>query len=153
MEKNTEKKAMKLDKKKLIIVAIAAIVVIAVIIAIVAIVKNANEPLYTTLEDGTRVNTSEKIVKTRKVDVFELTSFEIQEKDDFSTLIANVKNTSEEQKNDVNFEIDVKDKDGNIIITMRGYIYQVGPGETARMTASATCDFSEAADLEIRLAK
>ena len=152
MKNEGEKKGIKLDKKKIIIAIIAIVVIAAIIVAVVFMNKKANEPLYTTLEDGTRVNTSDKIVKTRTVDAFEMTGFEIQEKDDFSTLFADVKNTSEEAKDEVNFEIDVKDKDGNIIITMRGYVFHVGPGETARMSASATCDFSEAADLDIRLA-
>lgn len=99
--------------------------------------------------DGTKVNTSDALSKTKEVDGLEISNIRLVEKDNVSQLLADVKNPTSSTKGDFPVNIIVLDKSGNEIVNIGGYIDKVNAGETVQLNASATVDFANAYDFKV----
>lgn len=104
---------------------------------------------YVTLEDGTQVNTSTKILEDKNVGTLVISNVQITRKNDITTIIADVKNTG--TKNDGKFSVNVTflEKDGDKITSIIGYIQEVKPGETLELVISGSYNFVDAYDFII----
>ena len=147
-------------KEKRIIIVLVAIIVIALIVAI--IIKNRNENKTTVenntqsaekfvdvLEDGTRLNTSNKLHETKTIDGMEISNFQLTEKDNVTLLLGTITNTSSTTKGDYPVDVKIVDQQGNEIITVSAYIAPVQSGESTQFNTSATFDYANAYDFSI----
>lgn len=150
-------------KEKQIIGVLVLITIFIIVIAIVVRSINKNkenttenqeenivtEEFVDVLDDGTRVNKSDKLHETKIFDEMEISNFSLTEKENVTLLLGTITNTSSEVKGDYPINIKVIDKDGNEIITVAAYIGKLEPGERCELNTSATFDYANAYDFEI----
>ena len=153
--------------KELMIVLLIIIVLLIVIIVAVSANKNKEneentqtpaigvveenkvEEFVEVQEDGSKVNTSEELKKTKTIEGLEISNIRLVENNNVSQVVADVKNPTSKTLGDFPIDIVVKDKAGKEITTIGAYIDKVNPGETVELNASATSDFANAYDFEI----
>ena len=111
--------------------------------------ENKVEEFVEVQENGSKVNTSEELKKTKTIDGLEISNIRLVENNNVSQILADITNLTNETLGDFPVDIIVRDKEGNEITTIGGYIDKVNPGETAQLNASATSDFANAYDFEI----
>ena len=111
--------------------------------------ENKVEEFVEVQEDGSKVNTSEELKKTKTIDGVEISNIRLVENDNVSQVVADIKNPTNKILGDFPIDIIVKDKTGKEITRIGAYIDKVNPGETAQLNASATSDFANAYDFEI----
>lgn len=149
---------MKKNEKRMI----GILLIITVIVIIVAIVlgnskkdqvkeneDNKPEEFVNVLEDGTRLNKSDKLHETKTFDGMEITNFQLTEKDNVSLLLGTITNTSSETKGGYPIEIKILDKQGNEIITVDAFIGELKAGASTQLSTSATFDYANAYDFSI----
>lgn len=112
-------------------------------------IQDQNKENISVLEDGTKLNISERMKEIKKVEGLEFSDIEITEKDNVTVILANVKNTTNETKKDYIVDIKVFDKNNSEITSLSGYIGEVKPNETIAFKTSATFDFADAYDIII----
>ncbi len=112
---------------------------------------NDAEEFVEKLEDGTKLNVSEKLSQTKKVGDYELSNIQVTNKDGQSVLVADVKNTSSAKMNMKFAKVVFLDKEGNEISSTDAIIGDVEAGQTVQLIASVTTDFSNAYDFSIQL--
>ena len=117
--------------------------------AIGVVEENKVEEFVEVQEDGSKVNTSEELKKTKTIDGLEISNIRLVENNNVSQVVADVKNPTSKTLGDFPIDIVVKDKAGKEITTIGAYIDKVNPGETVELNASATSDFANAYDFEI----
>lgn len=181
-EKKQEKKQKKQKKQKkgINVFSIILIIVAIIIIAIVAKKNNifkgksennsnteiseseenseenvvVNEEFTQSIEDGTKINVGSKINEERTVAGLKFTNFQLTEKDNQSTLLADVENTSGKDINDyTTLNIKFLAKDGKEIVTIQGLLVPLKAGATTQLNANVTQDIANAFDLEITESK
>ena len=148
-------------------IGIGVLVLITVLVIIVAVVlSNRNkeennttndlqatntqtEEFVNVLNDGTRVNTSDKLHETKTFDGMEISDFQLTENGNVTLLLGTITNTSSEKKGGYPISIKVLDKDGNELTVVAAYIGELEPGESTQLNSSATFDFANAYDFEI----
>ena len=111
--------------------------------------ENKVEEFVEVQEDGSKVNTSEELKKTKTIDGLEISNIRLVENNNVSQVVADVTNPTNGTLGDFPVEIIVKDKEGNEITRIGGYIDRVNAGETVQLNASATSDFANAYDFEV----
>ena len=117
--------------------------------AIGVVEENKVEEFVEVQEDGSKVNTSEELKKTKTIEGLEISNIRLVENNNVSQVVADVTNPTNGTLGDFPVEIIVKDKEGNEITRIGGYIDRVNAGETVQLNASATSDFANAYDFEI----
>lgn len=162
MGKKAQKGKMGKSEKRLIV--ILAIITIVVIVIAIVVSNNKNTENRTTkiidtpsqeeefvsqLDDGTRLNTSDKLHETKTIDGMEITDFQLTEKDNVTLLLGTVKNTSSTTQGGYPVDVKIVDQQGNEIITIVAYIGSLEPGESTQFNTSATFDYANAYDFSI----
>ena len=140
---------------------IGIIVVITIVILIIALNREnkkekqegtenvAQEEFVNVLEDGTRLNKSDKLHEKKEFDGMEITDFQLTEKDNVTLLLGTITNTSNEKKGGYPVNIKVVDKQGNEIITVAAFFGELEPGQSTQLSTSATFDYANAYDFSI----
>ena len=155
MAKRKQKKGI-----NLITLVIAIIIIVLVVIFIKNIVsKNKNkentnsttteEKYVQTLDDGTKLNTSEKLKKDKEVEDLELKNIQLTYKNGVTNLLCDIQNNSKKEVKMEDVEIVLLDENGDTIYKMRGFMEEIKPGETKQFNSSITADFSNAYDFKI----
>lgn len=150
----------KSEKRMIVILAIITIAIIIVALIVRNNKKGANkvaegagsqpsEEYVSVLDDGTRLNTSDKLHETKTVDGMEITNFQLTEKDNVTLLLGTVTNTSDTVKGGYPVDVKIVDKEGNEIITIVAFIGSLEPGESTQFNTSATFDYANAYDFSI----
>ena len=111
--------------------------------------NNINEEFVQTLDNGVRVNTSDKLHETKSIDGLEISDFTLTQRDNTTLLLGTIKNVSSSTKGGYPIDIKVIDKDNQELITISGYINELAPGETSQLNVSTTLDYVNAYDFEI----
>lgn len=149
---------MKKNEKRMI----GVLVLITIIVIIVAIVVGNNnkkeeveenkveEEFVNVLEDGTRLNKSDKLHETKTFDEMEISKFQLTEKDNVTLLLGTVTNTSSSNKGGYPVEITVVDKEGKEIITVDAFLGELKAGESTQLSTSATFDYANAYNFSIK---
>lgn len=114
-------------------------------------VTETTEEFVERLEDGTKLNVSEKLAQTKKVGNYEISNIQITEKNGESRLIADVKNTSNAKIGMKFAKLVLLDKEGKEITSTDAIIGDVEAGQTVQLIASVTTDFSNAYDFSIQI--
>ena len=144
--------------EKIMIGVLVAITVIVLIIALNRENKKekqegtenvAQEEFVNVLEDGTRLNKSDKLHEKKKFDGMEITDFQLTEKENVTLLLGTITNTSNEKKGGYPVNIKVVDKQGNEIITVAAFFGELEPGQSTQLSTSATFDYANAYDFSI----
>ena len=156
---------MKRKEKRMIL-----ILLVVLIIAIVAFIisKNANkgnkgtesntteentavEEFVEVLEDGTKLNTSEQLSKTKQVGAYKFENMQLTEQGSQTVLLADVTNTSSSATDLQLVDVTLLDKEGKEIITVGGIISPLQPGAKTQFNTSMTLDYANTYDFKITL--
>lgn len=101
-----------------------------------------------------KFNTNEDVIKDQVVEELKLTNTSLKVDDNYSTLVTLVSNPTSEDKEVRVFNIYVKDKDGNEIVTLQGYVGDVIPaGESREITSNVDMDLSKAISIDYEIVK
>lgn len=87
-----------------------------------------------------KVNTNEDVIKDQQLEVFTFTNTSLVYEDSTSILTTVVTNTSEKTEYLKEFKINVKDKDGNVIVVLTGF---VGDNIEAKSSMVITSSYGE----------
>lgn len=136
-------------QKKILIIVLALVVVIAIIAAVVIFKIGNKEPYVKVEEDGTRVNTSEKLAETKTYKGLEFSNIKFVNSSGVTNLSADVKNTTGNDMPAQSVKINVLDKSGNVITTFSGNIVPIKAGETTTLSAGILANYTNAYDIEI----
>ena len=107
------------------------------------------EEFVTRLEDGTRLNTSEQLQTTKRVEGVEVTNIQVTEKDNLSDILATATNVTDQVQQGLIVDVKIIDKEGKELTTVRGIIGKLEPGESTEFHANATFDFANAYDYTV----
>lgn len=140
---------MNQKQKKILIIVLALVVVIAIIAAVVIFKGQNKEPYVRVEEDGTRVNTSEKLAEAKTYKGLEFSNIKFVNSSGVTNLTADVKNATENDMPAQSLNINVLDKSGNIITTFAGVVAAVRAGETTMLSAAIGGNYTNAYDIEI----
>lgn len=107
------------------------------------------EEFVEVLEDGSKLNKSEEFSKTKKLDGLEIRDIQFREIGGITTLLATVENKSGKAVEKRWIKVDVLDKSGNTITTVRGIINAMNAGETTQLNMGVTADVANAYDFKV----
>ena len=154
---------MKRKEKRMILILL--VVLIIVIIAFV-VNKNSNknkenentaeennttEEFVQVLEDGTKLNTSEQLSKTKQVGNYKFENMQLTEQGSQTVLLADVTNTGSTATDIQLVDVTLLDKEGKEIITIGGIIAPLQPGASTQFNSSMTLDYANTYDFKITL--
>ena len=159
------------EKKMILVLIIVAIIIIAVLVKVRnsnneveggstvgngdTVQTEGNEPtgdeFVEVLEDGTKLNVSDKLSETKTFGNYEISNIQLTEQNGQSLILADVKNIGEAKSDVLLVDITLLDKEGNEITTIGGIIGDVEPGATVQLNASATTDFANAYDFTVKV--
>ena len=155
---------MKKQEKRMILILLA---VLAIVIIALVINKNAKkenkenkaetanntvaEEFVQVLEDGTKLNTSEQLNKTKQVGAYKFENMQLTEQGSQTVLLADVTNTSSSATNMQLLDVTLLDKNGKEIVTIGGIILPLQPGAKTQFNTSMTLDYANTYDFKITL--
>ena len=159
--KKKEVKKMKKNEKRMIL-----ILLVVLVIAIIAFIVNKNsnknkgenqteenntEKYVQVLEDGTKLNTSEQLSKTKQVGNYKFENMQLTEQGSQTVLLADVTNTGSTETSIQLVDVTLLDENGNEIITVGGIISPLKPGAKTQFNAGMTLDYANTYDFKITL--
>ena len=101
------------------------------------------------LSDGSKLNTSSKLNKDKKLGNLTITNIQFREVEGITRLIADVENTSNEKTEKKRVNVKVLDEQGNKIAELKGIIDPIEAKGTTKLNMGVTIDVSNAYDFEI----
>lgn len=99
--------------------------------------------------DGTKTNISNKLKEEKTIDGCIVKDITIQTKYNETVLQAIVVNPSNKVKGDYEVKLKVKDKNGNVIKEIAGYISTINANGQTNLKIKTSYDFANAYDFEI----
>lgn len=100
------------------------------------------------------VNDNQEVIKDQNIDGIEITNTSLVYEDGISYLKATVTNNTGSDYELNEYKINVKDSDGNIIVTMPGYVGSViKNGESKSINTMISEDLSKAYSIEYEVVK
>lgn len=111
--------------------------------------NQVKEEFVNVLSDGTKLNTSNKLHTVKKYEGMEFKDFQLTEKENKTTLLGTITNTSEVEKGGYLVDLKLVDKEGNEIETPKVYIKKLQPGESMQLSSFVTGDGANAYDFTI----
>lgn len=155
------------NKEKRMILILLVVLVIAIVAFIIS--KNANkgnkgtenkteentavEEFVQVLEDGTKLNTSEQLSKTKQVGAYKFENMQLTEQNGQTVLLADVTNTGNTATNMQLVDVTLLDKNGKEIVKVGGIISPLQPGAKTQFNTSMTLDYANTYDFKIELKK
>ena len=152
---------MKKNEKRMILILFVVLVIATIIFAVN---KNSNknkgenqteenntEKYVQVLEDGTKLNTSEQLNKTKQVGAYKFENMQLTEQGNQTVLLADVTNTSSSATNMQLLDVTLLDKNGKEIVTIGGIISPLQPGAKTQFNTSMTLDYANTYDFKITL--
>ncbi len=101
-----------------------------------------------------KTNTEKEVIKDREVDGMKLTNSSVITTDGVTEITTTVTNPKSEDYYLEEFKMIVKDKNGDVIITLPGYVGEViKAGETKTIRSSVSMDLSTAKSIEYEVTK
>ena len=105
-------------------------------------------------KDDVKVNTEENVIKDQTFEGLTFTNTSLTTTNGVSTLITEVSNSTGEDYTLEEFTITIKNKDGEVITTIPGYVGDViKNGETRTINSSIDIDLSNASSIEYSVKK
>ena len=101
-----------------------------------------------------KVNTNDEVIKDQNIDGLEITNTSLVYENGLSYFSATVTNNTGSDYELNEYRINVKDSEGNIIITIPGYVGSIiKNGESKNINSQVTEDLSKAASIEYEIVK
>lgn len=151
---------MKNNEKRMI--AINSVIVVIIILGILLIIGNTfkknnnvekedeNRDKYVEiLQDGTKINRSERLRKAIQLDGMEIKDIQLTNKNEVSVLLATATNLSNQNIELTEVKVRLYDENYNILEEINGVISSTKPGESVQLNVSISDDYSNAYDLTI----
>ena len=148
-----------MNKSKIVLLAVViAIVALIVVIVIVANggkneennVQNKEVENYSTvLDDGTKVNTSEKLKETKMYGNIQISNMRIAKQEEMTVIMADIQNTGESVLARQKVKITMLDENGETITEITPEIRELQSGEVYTFSAGMTEDVVNAKDYTI----
>lgn len=97
---------------------------------------------------------NDELIKDQQVESFEFTNTSLVYENNASVLETLVTNKSDKTEYLSEFDILVKDKDGNVIVTLTGFIgSSIGAGESRVIASTYSEDLTKAASIEYKIVR
>ena len=109
------------------------------------------EEFVQVLEDGSKINTSEELNKTKQIGTYKFENIQLAEQNNQTVLLANVTNTGNKATEMQLVDITLLNKNGEEIITIGGLIEALEPGANTQFNSSMTLDYTNVYDFKITL--
>lgn len=146
-----------MKKKKKVIFIIGIVLVILLVILVSSYIKNTIEKnkqinqIVQNLEDGTKLNISKKLNKTKKIKEFEISDIQLTKDEEQTKLYAIVTNKGKEKTEMTLINIDFYDKDNKKMGSTIGIISPLEPSATTQLNVSTQGDYIEANNFKITI--
>lgn len=142
----------------IVVTILIAVLIIASIIFIAVTpkkrkgaVKSVDEDKYVKLlEDGTKENTSAKLQEDKKFDNLDITEIKLIESNQITKLTGTITNNTDKARGDYDAKIIFVDSKNNELSEMGFHVKQLQPGESTKLNASITFDYSNAYNIIFR---
>ena len=116
--------------------------------------KNNNRDNNKDNKSDMKVNTNDEVIKDQNIDGLEITNTSLVYENGLSYFSATVTNNTGSDYELNEYRINVKDSEGNIIITIPGYVGSIiKNGESKNINSQVTEDLSKAASIEYEIVK
>ena len=116
--------------------------------------KNNNRGNNKDSKSDMKVNTNDEVIKDQNIDGLEITNTSLVYENGLSYFSATVTNNTGSDYELNEYRINVKDSEGNIIITIPGYVGSIiKNGESKNINSQVTEDLSKAASIEYEIVK
>lgn len=145
--------------KKVIIIVGVIILVLAIFMIYKGSSKKQNEDninnpnktkeIVKTLENGQKVNKSEKMKETKKLGNIEISNIILNFQNNESQLTAKVKNVGNIAEGDYFIKITMIDKNGASIGEVKGYVDKIEAGKEKNISIKVSADLVDAYDVKI----
>ncbi|MCI8481731.1 MAG: YcfL family protein [Clostridia bacterium] len=152
------------EKRMLVTIAIIGIIIIASLL----IWKSTNtkeelqpekeeqqntitEKYVTVLENGMKLNKSDKLNQTRSLNGIEISEIQLTYQDGQSVILATVRNTTNNDIDLTPVKITLYDDQNNILEEINGLISPVKKGESVQLNMGVGTDYANAYDLKIEI--
>ena len=142
----------------IIILLLLVVLVILLSLGIYIRQKNENEKqkeypekenIIGELENGKKINISEKIKSTKELDGLEIKNIKLTSYESETQFLAEVTNNTKKETEEKLINIILYDKNGNEIVKLGALIKKLRPGETTLLNAKASLEYVESYDLKI----
>ena len=111
--------------------------------------NTTQEEFVQKLEDGSKLNISEKLKEERKLGNLEIKNIQLREEGKITTLIADVENPTKVKTEKKKVKVEILDKQGNVITELKGIIDPVEANGKAQINMAVTADVANAYDFRI----
>ena len=116
--------------------------------------NKTNTTTKNTKTSQVQVNTQKDVVKDQEVDGIKMTNTSMTTKDGVTTFQTTVTNNTGSDYKLNEYQILVKDKDGNVIKTLPGYIGStIKNGESKTLKSKSNADLTGAVSIEYKVSK
>ena len=130
-------------------ILISMTVVLATTLLLTGCGKKKEEP-----KNDVKSNTEENVIKDQEVDGLKMTNTSLTITNGISTLVTEVSNNTGVDYQLEEFTITIKDKDGNVLATLPGYVGEtIENGSTKTIDSSIDIDLSNATSVEYEIKK
>ena len=132
--------------------SLLALLLVATLVTGCGCTKKDNKKNNT--KDDVKVNTEENVIKDQTFEGLTFTNTSLSTTNGVSTLITEVSNSTGSDYTLEEFTITIKNKDGEVITTIPGYVGDViKNGETRTINSSIDIDLSSASSIEYSVKK
>lgn len=108
-----------------------------------------NEEFVKVLENGVKLNVSDKISRTREIEGLELKNIQLTSQHSQTQLLSEITNNTPLDKDLMLIDVILYDKEGNEIVSLDGIIGPLKSGESTQLNVSSSLDYANAYDFKI----
>ncbi len=158
---------MKKTRKNIFICGAIIICILIIVLIVLNITKNNSnnevknsggknnmpkkESYVEEMEDGSKINKSNKLNEAKKIDGLTITNIQLTTKDGMTTLLADVINNSGAKTELKTVNITLVDKNGNELTKLVGIINALDVGASTELNIAMTSDYVNAYDFKISI--
>lgn len=154
MKKDQKKEIKKSSNTLLIIIVCIVMIIISIVIGVVSynLGKKSIPKVKKEEEPTIKYNTNEEIVKDKEINGILFTNIECAYDGNISLITYTIKNNTGETINLKEYDINIKDKEGNLLAIMSPNLdKEIAPGESFDTGNSIDIDLSNAYSMELNL--
>ncbi|MBO5478519.1 MAG: hypothetical protein J6A04_02235 [Clostridia bacterium] len=111
--------------------------------------NQVTEKYVDVLEDGTKLNKSNKLKEIKKVDGLEIGNIQLTYQNGMAVILGDVKNTTSNDIGLTVIELTLYDEKNNVIDKIEGFVSPVKAGETVQLNMGVSADYANAYDFKV----
>lgn len=112
-------------------------------------VNDVIEKYVKELDDGTKLNISNKLNETKRLEGLEISNIQFTYKNGMSIVLADVENTTNQDISLTPINLKLYDEQGNVLESLDGLISEVKAGERTQLNIGVSNDLANAYDFTI----